>query len=176
MTRNMSFMSETGTATALVDAKVVWLADDIGDRHAERRRAQLLDRHGTMLGISAAVIVLSFALQLNPAGRVRASWLPLESLPPLCGSRAFLGINCPGCGLTRSFVALASGDLAESFRLHRVGWLMALAVVLQVPYRAWGLYELRCGSISDRAWPTWCGNALIAALILNWWFNIAVGN
>ena len=70
--------------------------------------------------------------------------------------------------LTRSFVALAAGDASESFRLHRIGWLMALAVVLQVPYRAWGLYELRRGVIADRAWPTWFGNVLIAALILNW--------
>ncbi len=121
-----------------------------------------------MLGVSVAVIVLSFALQLNPAGRVRASWLPFDSLPPLCGSRAFFGINCPGCGLTRSFVALASGDMSESFRLHRIGWLMALAVVLQIPYRAWGLYELRRGVISERTWPQWFGRIPIAALILNW--------
>jgi hypothetical protein len=153
------------TPSAATD--VVWLEDD-QSRDYQRRYAQLLDRHWTMLGVSVAVIVLSFALQLNPAGRVRASWLPFDSLPPLCGSRAIFGVNCPGCGLTRSFVALASGDVSESFRLHRIGWLMALAVVLQVPYRTWGLYELRRGVISDRAWPTWFGNVLIAALILNW--------
>jgi hypothetical protein len=45
---------------------------------------------------------------------------------------------------------------------------MALAVVLQVPYRAWGLYELRRGVISERTWPAWFGRFLIAALILNW--------
>jgi hypothetical protein len=155
-------------------ADVVCLEDDEA-RTIDRRHAQLLDRHWTMLGVSVAVIVLSFALQLNPSGRVRASWLPFDSLPPLCGSRAIFGVNCPGCGLTRSFVALASGDASESFRLHRIGWLMALAVVLQVPYRVWGLYELRKGVISDRTWPMWFGNVLIAALILNWLFNIAFG-
>lgn len=128
----------------------------------------MLDRHWTMLMVSLAVIALSFALQLNATGRVRASWLPFDSLPPLCGSRALFGINCPGCGLTRSFVALASGDVAESFRLHRIGWLMALAVVLQIPYRLWGLRELRHGVISGRRWPIWFGRVLIAALLLNW--------
>lgn len=165
-------------AAPAANADVVWLEDD--QTRAElnhvdqRRRAQLLDRHWTMLGISVAVIVLSFALQLNPAGRVRASWLPFDSLPPLCGSRAIFGFNCPGCGLTRSFVALAAGDFAESFRLHRVGWLMAVAVVLQIPYRLWGLWEVHRGVLAERSWPTWFGRALIAALVLNWLFNMAV--
>ena len=167
MTPSSSLPAELSSTPAPSTTDIVWLEGDDA-RAVDRRHAQLLDRHWTMLGISVAVIVLSFALQLNPAGRVRASWLPFDSLPPLCGSRAFFGINCPGCGLTRSFVALAAGDASESFRLHRIGWLMALAVVLQVPYRAWGLYELRRGVISDRAWPTWFGNVLIAALILNW--------
>ena len=167
MTPSSSLPAQLPSTPQPAAADVVWLEDDDA-RAIDRRQAQLLDRHWTMLGISVAVIVLSFALQLNPAGRVRASWLPFDSLPPLCGSRAIFGVNCPSCGLTRSFVALASGDVAESFRLHRIGWLMALAVVLQVPYRAWGLYELRRGVLSDRAWPTWFGNVLIAALILNW--------
>ena len=143
-------------------------------RVLERRHAQLLDRHWTMLGVSVAVIVLSFALQLNPIGRVRASWLPFESWAPRCGSRAWFGINCPGCGLTRSFVALASGNFAESFRYHRVGWLIALAVVLQIPYRAWRLWELRCGIHSERSWPTWFGWLLVAALVLNWLATMAL--
>jgi len=139
-----------------------------------RRHAQLLDRHWTMLGTSVAVVILSFALQLNSIGRVRASWLPFESLPPMCGSRAWFGINCPGCGLTRSFVALASGDFAASFRYHRVGWLIAMAVVLQIPYRAWRIWELRRGIYAEQSWPTWFGWMLVAALVLNWLATMAL--
>jgi hypothetical protein len=142
--------------------------EDRSARVLERRRAQLLDRHWTMLALSVAVIVLSFALQLNPIGRVRASWLPFDSLPPMCGSRVWFGINCPGCGLTRSFVALASGDFAASFGYHRVGWLIALAVVLQIPYRAWRIWELRCGIYAEQSWPMWFGWMLVASLVLNW--------
>lgn len=148
-------------------AVVFEIADDDATA-ATRRRVHLRDHHGTMLGVCLAVIVLSFALQLNAEGRVRASWLPFDSLPPLCGSRALFGVACPGCGLTRSFVALAAGDFAESFRLHRLGWLMALAVALQIPYRTWRLHELRRGVISESRWPVWFGRALIAALIANW--------
>jgi hypothetical protein len=174
MTTSSPFTIEMTRDAVSPATEVVWLTVD-EDRARERKKAQLLDRHWTMLGVSVAVVVLAFALQLNSAGRVSASWLPLESLPPLCGSRAFFGINCPGCGLTRSFVALAAGDVAESIRLHRVGWMLAMAVVLQIPYRLWGLLEIRRGVLSDRVWPAWCGHALIAALLLNWLFNLAVG-
>ena len=87
---------------------------------------------------------------------------------PICLSAALFGAPCPGCGLTRSFVALASGDVAESFRFHRLGWLMFLATASQIPYRIVRLRQLRRGDLAERRWPTWFGSMLIAALILNW--------
>ncbi len=45
------------------------------------------------------------------------------------------GVGCPGCGLTRSFILLAEGNVASSFARHRIGWLLALALVAQIPYR-----------------------------------------
>jgi hypothetical protein len=146
------------------------VADDVGQgvRRQRRRRAELLDRHWTMLVLSVGVLIAAFLLRINDGGRVGASWLPFESLPPMCGSRALLGIECPGCGLTRSFVALASGDVAGSFRFHRLGWLMFLATASQIPYRIVRLRQLREGNLAVRQWPTWFGSFLIAALIVNW--------
>jgi uncharacterized protein DUF2752 len=145
---------------------VSWIED--GPEQSRRRRITWLqERHRTMLVLSIFVIVMSLALELRPSGHVAVSWLSIDALPPLCGSRTLFGVECPGCGLTRSFVALASGDIRESFRLHRVGWLLAVAVVLQIPYRIYALRELRT-SIPERKWPTWFGNLLIAALIINW--------
>lgn len=134
----------------------------------QRRRAELLDRHWTMLALGVGVLSAAFLLRINDGGRVGASWMPFDSLPPLCGSRALLGIECPGCGLTRSFVALASGDVAESFHFHRLGWLMFLATASQIPYRIVRLRQLSQGDLSERRWPKWFGSMLIAALILNW--------
>ena len=128
-----------------------------------------------MLVVSVLVIAASFSLHRNPAGQIAANWLPLEALPPMCGSRAFFGIECPGCGLTRSFVALAGGEFAESIRLHRVGWLLAAAVVLQIPYRMYALRELRT-NVPQRTWPTWFGNGLIAMLILNWLAKVVMAS
>lgn len=153
------------------------VADDVeqGLRLQRRRRAELLDRHWTMLVLSVGVLSAAVLLRINDGGGVGASWLPFDSLPPMCGSRALLGIECPGCGLTRSFVALAAGDVAESFRFHRLGWLMFLATASQIPYRIVGLRQLREGDLAERRWPRWFGSFLIAALIINWAVNMIGG-
>lgn len=36
----------------------------------------------------------------------------------LCLFRIFTGLPCPGCGLTRSFLALIQGDPVKSFQYH----------------------------------------------------------
>lgn len=62
-------------------------------------------------GACALVLLLSFLL---PPGGV-PTWLPgLDT----CGFHAATGLPCPGCGLTRAFIALAHGQLREAWRLH----------------------------------------------------------
>jgi hypothetical protein len=136
----------------------------------ELRRRSLRERHWTMLILCTIAVVASLVLKLNPEGHVAAP--QAITLPVTCGSRALLGLECPGCGLTRSFVALAHGDLQRSLAFHRVGWLLATAVVGQLIYRPWMLYELRT-KLPTRDWPTWIGSFLIAALLGNWLLKIA---
>jgi hypothetical protein len=123
-----------------------------------------------MLGLAVFVTVAAFCLRPASSDALRLPGTNF-ALPPLCASRAIFGLQCPGCGLTRSFVALAHGDVAESLRFNRVGWLLALAVVVQIPYRAYALAELR-RRVVTRPWLAWFGYALIAALILNWFAKI----
>jgi hypothetical protein len=131
-------------------------------------KAQLADRHRLALAASIAVLALAWGLKLKPSGAVGGAWLPLDSLPPLCGSRLLLGVSCPGCGLTRSFVALASGDFSRSLEFHRLGWLVFGLTVAQLPYRAWRLSQLRRGILSDPSWPRLVGVGLLTALAVNW--------
>ncbi len=132
----------------------------------EIRVLQLRDRHRTMLWLALAIVAAAFLLQVRGTTTVGLAWANLD-VPVLCGSRAWFGVNCPGCGLTRSFVALASGDLSQSLGFHRLGWLLALAVVAQIPYRVFALRELR-SRVVERTWPAWFGYFLIAMLIGNW--------
>jgi hypothetical protein len=39
----------------------------------------------------------------------------------LCGFKTILGLPCPGCGLTRSFCALAKGELFSAFAFNLLG-------------------------------------------------------
>jgi hypothetical protein len=118
--------------------------------------------------LALGVIVASFLLQVAPDGdRVSLRNTPSALVPPLCMSRQLFGIPCPGCGLTRSFIYLAHGNWAASWRSHHVGWLLAAAVLAQVPYRLHELYRPR-----PRKWlpilSRWFAVALIVLLLGNW--------
>ncbi len=120
-----------------------------------------------MLWLSTAVVVLSLLLDVPSDQRVELRWLRGIPLPGTCMSRAWLGWKCPGCGLTRSFVCLAHGDWAGSLRMHRLGWLLAAAVLAQFPYRLVALLYKKDYPLG-RSFPNLFGLALIVLLIGNW--------
>ena len=84
-----------------------------------------------LAGLAAAQ--LGAAVCLTPVGDQVA--LPDGSpLRGFCLVHAVLPIDCPFCGMTRSFVALAHGDVVAAFRFHPAGPLLfvAMAVFLVV--------------------------------------------
>ena len=122
-------------------------------------------RHWEMLIICSLAIVLSFTLMIRPDGRVALRGVELIALPQTCLSHTLFGIDCPACGLTRSFIELSRGHWSASLVYHRLGWMMALAVLIQLPYR------ITCLATSRSLHPattTAFGYVLIAALVLNW--------
>jgi hypothetical protein len=48
----------------------------------------------------------------------------------LCLFRKVTGLPCPGCGMTRSFCALAKGNVHQSFLFHPLGPLVFLAFIV----------------------------------------------
>ena len=46
-----------------------------------------------------------------------------------CPSKHFLHVDCPGCGLQRSIIALLEGDLAESIALYPATMPMAFCLI-----------------------------------------------
>jgi hypothetical protein len=119
-----------------------------------------------MLVGAIAILAATFTLRLRDRETVAVRWLGID-LPPICASRWLLGVECPGCGLTRSFVALASGQLSQSLTFHRLGWLLAVAVAAQIPYRVFALWELRYRE-PQRAWPIWFAYLIVAVFVVDW--------
>jgi len=82
-----------------------------------------------------AITVGAFAFTLDEMG------LYLFGLewPLHCMLDHFFGVRCAFCGMTRSFTAMADGDLAGAFSYHRLGPALFVLVVFQIPYRIWAL-------------------------------------
>jgi hypothetical protein len=131
-------------------------------------------RHRQVLAIACGVWVLAFALQVLPEGRVSFRGLPMIPLPQACFSRSWLGLKCPGCGLTRSIIQLAQGNWLASWQEHRLGALTAIVITLQIPYR---LVALRRPDrpLFSPGWQAALGYALIAFLVGNWLVDLAAG-
>jgi len=130
------------------------------------RRQVLRSHHQTMLAVAVGVVLLSLMLQVRSDQRVEFRWLPGVPLPQTCFTQSLFGFDCPGCGLTRSFIYLSQNDWRASWSLHRLGWLLAAAVLLQFPYR---IVALRRGeSPLGQRIPRLFGRTLVVLLIANW--------
>ncbi|HZO26270.1 MAG TPA: DUF2752 domain-containing protein [Chloroflexota bacterium] len=84
--------------------------------------------------------VLSRPATLALVGVVLGSAIPLAWLtsgPSVCPFKIFTGLPCPGCGLTRSAVALLHGDLSTSLFYHPLGAPIVVAAVLVGLVDAW---------------------------------------
>jgi hypothetical protein len=112
--------------------------DDVFDWIAEDSHA-LRTYHWLMLGLSLAVIVAALLLRVRDDQRVEFVFTPGQPWPELCWTKLRLGIDCPGCGLTRCFVHALHGDLSRAAAVNPAALLLVLLTVVQVPYRLWSL-------------------------------------
>jgi hypothetical protein len=114
--------------------------------------------------------VLAVVLQVRSDQRVFVSGVAALPVPETCGMQIMFGRPCPGCGLTRSFIHLAHGDWRSSLAIHRIGWLIALLVVCQIPYRLLALWrpELTVRPL----WGWTIGGIVVIALSVNWIYNV----
>ncbi len=101
----------------------------------------------------------------------------ISRLPVLCAFRRTTGIPCPGCGLTRSWVAIGGGDLHQSLHDHRLGWLVMLYVFLQALRHGLWLRFPRLRNGIDRLgrYLDWGILLLAGGLFVNWFLLIGLG-
>lgn len=119
-------------------------------------------------GAVLAAVVLGLLESLWPRFQV-------DALPVACAFRRTTGYPCPGCGLTRSWVALGRGDLASSLAYHRLGWLVMLWTALQVlRHGSWLVLTSLRPTIDRLGW--WLDRSLFAialAMFTSWGLQLA---
>jgi len=123
-------------------------------------------------GLAVTVLVASLLLRVGPEGQVLTPVFRV-ALPNSCAFRRVSGYDCPGCGLTRSFVSFAHGDWRNALRYNLAGPLWFGVMLAQIPYRGWQIRRLRCGQ-SAVAWraANWLVWFAVAILFLQWVFGM----
>jgi len=123
-----------------------------------------------ILALCLGVIVLSLLLSLGAEPGQVVVPLINRPLPPLCQMKMLTGLDCPGCGLARSFIALGHGQFVDSFCFNPAGPLWFVFIALQIPYQALQITRVRLGKRPLDL--MWWGQGLIyvalAALIAQW--------
>ena len=107
---------------------------------------------------------MSFIFQVR-GDQVGIIGIPGRVLPQVCWMRSWFGINCPACGLTRSFVSMAHGHWRLGYHFNHLGWLAAGLVVLQIPYR---LTIIRRGPILTVFEQRWITGIVVGLYVVNW--------
>jgi hypothetical protein len=132
--------------------------------------------HITWLTVFLLLLLVPSLIAFDPA---QGSSLRLFgwSLPSACPSRQYLDFECPGCGLTRSFVAVTHGEWGFSFACHRLGILLYIFFALRVPVHAWLLarpHEAgRPALVKAYNGSAWC---MIVLLLVNWGLGLYTGS
>lgn len=114
------------------------------------------------------MVILPFFLSPAYPGEERVA-IGNWRVPPICPHQVMFTQSCPGCGLIRSFTAMAHGQYRESLAYHRLGIMLYFIIAMQIPLRLYLLKKGSCGYTKRVAaliyWPV---PVIIAVLVINW--------
>jgi hypothetical protein len=82
-------------------------------------------------GLTGAALLASLAFARGLAQATPAAvHVAGRELPIICPSRLLFGVNCPGCGMTRSVLLTLGGDLRGALHVNPAGPVLVVALVL----------------------------------------------
>ncbi len=98
--------------------------------------------HALFFLMGLAVIGMSFVMRAEGQASV---FLPGAnySLPEICTAKRILGVPCPGCGLTRSFISISHGQFGRAWSYNPASFLLYPFVLAQIPWNAMQLWLIR---------------------------------
>ncbi len=141
----MAFSTESQVTSDAADVGIAPVADPSTREGLARTLQRQTDTW--LLAVCSLVVVGSMVLTPSSEAVTLLGW----KLPPLCLYSALLGVECFGCGITRSFTYMGHGQLTEALTLHSLGPVAYVLVAAQVPLRAWRLWSSRHPIGADRS-------------------------
>lgn len=122
------------------------------------------------------MLLCAWLLSVGDERRVLLPWIDLP-LPETCATRMQFGIDCPGCGLTRSLIHIAHGELSAAWRLQPVSLAVFAFAVLQIPLAASHLLRVQHPLLATATrWNLRLLIALFLALALRWLWRLVTGD
>jgi hypothetical protein len=135
-----------------------------------RERWRRARPHATLPLLALAVTAAALVLEAPDQEHVALAGL---RLPHTCVWRSTIGLPCAGCGLTRSFVALAHGEWSRAFAFHPLGPILFALIWAQVPYRALHMWQAYHGRPLWRPrCLLWIPLAFAVALLAIWLWRL----
>ena len=143
---------------------------NLSDSHQRPTAWQASLPHLICLGIATGIITLSFSMRIGsePSDSVYQPWSN-QPLPQSCSSRMMFGISCPGCGLTRSFIAISHGKFQRAWNFNAASFLVYSFVFAQIPWQLFQIFRIRMDL--PKIHNLWIYLPLIAiavALVMQW--------
>ena len=132
--------------------------------------------HWSILLAATVVLILAAVLQVRGPETVVIPVVDVP-LPGTCTYKKFVGMECPGCGLTRCFISLAHGQPLAAWYFNPAGILFFAIVAGQIPFRGVQIWRLRRGLAEIRTGRVghYLLGLLICALLAQWLIRVFVG-
>ena len=131
--------------------------------------------HVSWLGLVSIVLVGSICFQVDGHDSVAMPLFGIE-IPTLCAMRRYTSIPCPGCGLTRAFVSIGSGDFRNAWSYNPASFIWFAALLSQFPFRIVQIWRLRNGREEIRVRHTvWIWAVLVSVLFIAWLYRLTTG-
>ena len=131
-----------------------------------------LSRERLQTGLTGVALLASLALARGLAEATPAAVrVAGRGLPVICPSRLLFGVNCPGCGMTRSVLLTLGGDLRSALSVNPAGPVLVAALVLLAAQLLFAAGAGEGGTSAKRRLRSWASlyGAVVASVMLIQW-------
>jgi hypothetical protein len=131
-----------------------------------------LSRERLQTGLSGVALLASLAVARGLAQATPAAvHVAGHELPVICPSRLLFGVNCPGCGMTRSVLLTLGGDLWGALSVNPAGPFLVVALILLAAQLLFAAHVPgESPSVPRRLlpWASLYGAVVVSVMLIQW--------